>query len=257
MTRRFVAFDLETAKLLGDAPGDLLDHRPLGITCAVAIRSDRPEEPVVWHGRDTTGRPTPKMSRTEAAEIVAQLERWSTEGYAPVTWNGLGFDFPVLGDESGLLERCAQLAERHVDMQFHFFCAAGFRLGLQGAAEGMGLEGKTKGVSGAMAPVMWAEGKHAEVIEYCTQDVRTTLAVVMSAEEKKALTWKTKRGDRKSLALPDGWLSVAAANMLPLPDVSWMKDPPTRAEYFRWFPKRGSEGAPSQQTFGGSDGSWR
>lgn len=257
MTRRFAAFDLETAKLIGDASGDLLAHRPLGITCIVAIRSDRPDEPVVWHGRDAAGKPSPQMSRAEAAEVVAQLERWMAEGYAPVSWNGLGFDFPVLGDESGLLERCARLAEGHVDMLFHFFCVNGFRLGLQSAAEGMGLAGKTKGISGAMAPAMWAEGRHDEVLEYCTQDVRTTLAVAMEAEARQALTWKTKKGDRKQLPLAGGWLTVTEANRLPEPDVSWMKDPPTRGEYFRWFPKRGREGGPTQQSFGGPGGSWR
>jgi hypothetical protein len=236
MSKRFIAFDLETAKQLDDAPGDLLAHRPLGITCAVAIRSDRRESPIVWYGREASGKVTGRLSEREALGVVEELEAFFDEGYALATWNGLGFDFAVLGDESGQLERCARLAERHVDMLFHAFCLAGFRFSLQSAAEGMQLPGKTKGVSGAMAPAMWAAGRYDDVIEYCIQDVVTTLDIAMAAEESRKLSWKTKSGDRKSLPLPAGWLTVAEAKLLPVPDTSWMKTPSTRDEFFRWFP---------------------
>jgi hypothetical protein len=238
MSKRFVAFDLETAKILDDAPGDLLSHRPLGITCAVAIRSDAPGTPIVWHGRDAAGRPNASMSSAEAEALLAQLESFVDDGYSLATWNGLGFDFAVIADESGQLERSARLAERHVDMLFHSFCALGFRFGLQSAAEGMRLAGKTKGMSGAMAPVLWAEGRHDEVIDYCVQDTRTTLEIATMAEETRRLYWRARSGSRRELALPSGWLTVAEANALPLPDTSWMKDPPSREEFFRWFPGR-------------------
>jgi hypothetical protein len=240
MSKRFVAFDLETAKILDNVTGDLLSHRPLGITCAVAIRSDRPDSPIVWHGRDGSGAPTASMASAEAAALLTQLESFIDDGYSLATWNGLGFDFAVLADESGLVERCARLAERHVDMLFHAFCALGFRFGLQSAAEGMRLAGKTKGMSGAMAPLLWAEGRYDEVIKYCIQDTRTTLEIATAAEQSRKLYWKAKSGSRRDLALPSGWLTVGEANALPLPDTSWMRNPPSREEFFRWFPGRTS-----------------
>jgi len=56
--RRFLAFDIETAKLLPAVVDDLLAHRPLGIACAAAAASDLPQ-PLVWHGRDASGHPPP------------------------------------------------------------------------------------------------------------------------------------------------------------------------------------------------------
>lgn len=237
MTRRFVAFDLETAKLLSDSVGDLLAHRPLGVTCAVAIASDAAETPVVFRARDASGGAAPKMSKAEAIEIVERLEAYVESGYTIATWNGIGFDFAVLADESGLVDRCIRLALGHVDMMFHAFCTLGFRFGLQSAAEGMRLAGKTKGISGAMAPKLWAAGRHDEVIDYCVQDVRTTLEIATTAEAVQRLVWKTKGGDRRPMPLPAGWLSVEKAKALPLPDTSWMRSPPSREEFFRWFPR--------------------
>ena len=87
----------------------------------------------------------------------------------------LGFDFDILAEESGMLEECRDLAVSHVDMMFHVFCQLGYGVGLDAAARGMELAGKSKGMSGVLAPVLWAEGRREEVLEYVAQDVRTTL----------------------------------------------------------------------------------
>ena len=86
------------------------------------------------------------------------------------------------------------------------------------------------------APALWAAGRHAEVIEYCIQDTRATLSIAMAADEGRRLWWKSRNGERRSIALPDGWLTATEARALPLPDTSWMKNPPTRQDFFRWFP---------------------
>lgn len=237
--RRFVAFDLETAKVLPDGVGDILAFRPLGITCAVAIASDQPT-PLVWHGRDNRGNPTSQLSKEEAADVAVHLESLVADGYTIVTWNGLGFDFAVLADESGLLDRCVHLADNHVDMLFQAVCSLGHFISLQKATEGMGLPGKTEGVSGAAAPALWAAGRHSEVIDYCIQDVRATLSLATAAEEGRHLSWITGNGARRRMELPRGWLPVSEARTLPLPDTSWMTDPPTRDRFLRWYPPRGS-----------------
>jgi hypothetical protein len=98
MTRRYLAFDIETAK---DVPGDDFNwkaHRPLGISCAAALRCDA-DEPMLWYGKKDDGTPAGQMSRDEAGDLVRALARLASEGYTLLTWNGLGFDFDVLAEE--------------------------------------------------------------------------------------------------------------------------------------------------------------
>jgi len=57
--------------------------------------------------------------REEAATLVRYLEDQVAHGYGVLTWNGLGFDFVVLAEESGMLQECRALALSHVDMMSH------------------------------------------------------------------------------------------------------------------------------------------
>ncbi len=233
--KRFLAFDIETAKIIDDSARDLLAHRPLGIVCAAAAALDL-REPLTWYGHDTMSRPSPRMTRDEASGLVSELIDLAAQGHTLVTWNGLGFDLNILGEESGRVEECARLALDHVDMLFQLLCSAGHLLSLQKAAEGMRLRGKTAGMSGAQAPVMWAEGKHDEVLRYCRRDAEVTMELAYAAQERKALSWVSQKGAVRQLLLPGGWLTVREAAKLPLPDTSWMSDPPTRARYLGWIP---------------------
>ena len=232
--RRFLAFDIETAKVVPDVVDDLLAFRPLGIACAAAVARDR-SEPLVWHGMDDAGQPSDRMTRGEAARLVADLAGFVSEGYTLLTWNGLGFDLNVLAEESGQTDRCAKLAIDHVDMLFHVLCDRGHLVSLAKAAEGMGLPGKTAGISGAAAPAMWAEGRRAEVLDYCVQDVRATLDLAEACERKGRLNWITRKGTVGKMPLRGGWLTVREARALPLPDTSWMSDPPSREHALDWL----------------------
>jgi hypothetical protein len=237
--KRFLAFDIETAKILPENVDDILAHRPLGIACAAASADDLPE-PLVWRGRDESGSPSSRMTREEAARLVADLNGLVSSGYTLLTWNGLGFDLDVLAEESGESKACALLADGHVDMLFHAVCRLGHRISLQKAAEGMHLAGKKAGVSGALAPAMWAAGRHEEVIEYCQQDVRLTLQLAQACERARQLAWVTQRGSLRQMPLRSGWLTVTEAGALPLPDTSWMSDPPSRDRYLRWIRQAGA-----------------
>jgi hypothetical protein len=237
--RRFLAFDIETAKLLPENVDDLLAHRPLGIACAAAIANDLPQ-PLVWLGRDESGRPSGRMTNQEAAQLVADLTGLSSQGYTLLTWNGLGFDLDILAEESGERKACAALAAGHVDMLFHVVCSLGHRISLQKAAEGMRLSGKKAGVSGAAAPAMWAAGRHEEVLEYCKQDACLTLQLAEACERAHQLAWVTQRGSLKQMPLRSDWLTVREAGALPLPDTSWMSDPPSRDRYLRWIRQAGA-----------------
>ena len=232
--RRFLAFDLETAKVLPADAGDLLSHRPLGIACAAALRSDHPE-PLRWHG-SVGGRPAPRMSQDECRVLVADLEALGGGGYTLLTWNGLAFDLDILAEESGLLETCARLALGHVDMMFHVVCAQGFPVSLQKAAEGLGLPGKPDGMSGKDAPVLWAQGRHDDVLRYNLEDVRLALRVLEASETQGEFRWITRRGTTARMPLAGGWRSVLEAMAMPLPDTAWMDRPFERGRFVSWIP---------------------
>ncbi len=234
MTRRYVAFDIETAKVLPEGVSDLLAHRPLGIACAAAVFSDSGAT-MTWHGK-AGGQPSASMSQAEAREMVTDLGRFVRDGYTLLSWNGLSFDWNILAEESGRPDECAELALQHVDMMFHAVCQLGHFVSLAKAAEGLGLPGKTEGMSGQNAPILWAEGRHAQVLEYNVQDARLTLAVAVEAERRRELAWKTRKGTLGRMPIPKGWLNVQEAQGLALPDTSWMADPPRRERFTVWFP---------------------
>ncbi len=231
--RRYLAFDIETAKVLPDDLDDLLAYRPLGIACAAAFALDRGEA-MTWYGNSPSGSPAARMSQAEAGSLVADLTRFASDGYTLVTWNGLAFDFNILAEESGARDECSQLALDHVDMMFHVVCAQGHRLKLQKAAVGMSLTGKLSDITGADAPRMWANGKHEEVMSYNVQDVRVTAELAAAGDRAKALRWMTQRGSPTTMELPQGWISVRKALQLPTPDTSWMTNPPKREALLAW-----------------------
>ena len=233
MKRRLLAFDIETAKLLPEQVPDLLSHRPLGITCA-AVADIEGHREMLWHGRES-GTFAAQMSRAEAQGLVRDLYRFVEEGYTLLTWNGLGFDFNILAEESGLQIECERLALAHVDMMFHVVCSKGFPLALDKVAQGMGLPGKPSGMSGSQAPVLWAGGLQSEVLDYVVGDCRTTVAVAHAAEERGGIEWVTAKGGRATMSLPSGWLTADQAMKLPLPDTSWMRTPLTRESFTDWI----------------------
>ena len=85
------------------------------------------------------------MSQQEAVKLVEYLATQVRHGYTIVTWNGVGFDFDILAEESGMLDECRRLARDHVDMMFHVVCQLGFGVSLDSAARGMGMSGKRDG----------------------------------------------------------------------------------------------------------------
>jgi len=223
----YVGFDLEIAKDIPDGATDWKALRPLGITCAALWGSE-------W-GAVEFWENKPHMSQARCAKLVGRLEWLMNQGHTIVTWNGLGFDFDVLAEESGLHDRCAKLAMGHVDMMFHLFCAKGWPLGIDAAAKGQGIPGKPEGMSGAKAPVMWAEGKYQEVLDYLANDVYMTTGIAEACEKSRALHWTSKSGRPQRLDLSRGWYTVEQAMKLPVKDNSWMGDPWPRSKFTEWM----------------------
>jgi hypothetical protein len=238
MTRKFLAFDIETARI-GDGLTDWRTQRPLGITCAAALASDA-DAVEFWHGKNPDGTTAPKMDREEVRSLLEHLLKAVSNGYTLLTWNGLGFDFDILAEESGNHDACRQLALDHVDMMYHVFCHKGFAVALDKAAQGLRLPGKSSGMSGSDAPRMWAEGCYGEVLDYVRQDVRTAIAIALKCEGDGRFAWLTAKGKVSSLPLSTGWLRVRDAIRLPLPDTSWMENPMPREHFSAWFSRKQS-----------------
>jgi hypothetical protein len=233
MSRRFIAFDLETAKALPERVGNIKAHRPLGISCAALLAVGA--EPQFWHGRGVAGDPATRMSKSESAALVDEMLSLTASGATLVSWNGLGFDFDILAEESGRWDDCRALAKSHVDMMFHVFCELGYPVSLDNACQGMRLKGKSKEVAQHMAPVLWGQGHYDAVLKYLGQDVQATLDLALAAEERKSFAWHSRGGNAKSFPLKQGWLTVEQALKLPPPDVSWMDRPFSRTRFTSWL----------------------
>ena len=166
---KYTAFDIEITKVMPEGVDDWSKFRPLGISCAATMTNEG--EITTWYGKSPDGEYTTEMSVVEIRELVKYLQDQVAAGYTILTWNGVGFDFDILAEESGMVADCKELAMGHIDMMFHVFCLKGYPLGLDKAAKGMGLMGKPAGITGEMAPRMWAAGQYQEVLDYVQQSV--------------------------------------------------------------------------------------
>jgi len=233
MSRKYLAFDIETAKILPEVVGDLLAHRPLGICCVATLSADE-DEPQCLYSVESDGTPSPQMTRAELSTFVDFLIEKTQAGYTIVTHNGLGFDFNILAEESNRWEDCKQLALNHVDMMFHLFCVKGFGVGLNAAAKSLGLS-KPTNVDGSVAPQLWKDGDHHTVLDYVGQDCRLTMEVAVTSEQHHAFRWITRKGSTATFNIPSGWLPVHKAMELPDSDTSWMDKPWPRSKFTQWL----------------------
>jgi hypothetical protein len=235
MPRRYLAFDIETAKEVPGEDFNWRSHRPLGISCAATLASDS-SEARLWHGKTTAGTPAPRMTPDDVAGLVRHLSEMVDAGFTILTWNGLGFDFDILAEESAALACCQEHALGHVDMMFHIVCSLGYPVALEKAAQGMALAGKPTGMTGLQAPKFWSLGRYKEVLDYVAQDVRMALQIAQAAEERRRFEWITRKGTKNTMPLSKGWLTARDALRLPEPDVSWMSNPLKRRDFTAWLP---------------------
>lgn len=225
----YVAFDIETSKLI--PAGGWQAGRPMGITCIALAWLDSKGEvrTISFHGE-----PCQPMTGPEVADVVRKLQASERKGHTIIGWNSLAFDFPILADESGLYDECAMLALRHVDMMFNIFCRLGYPVGLDRVAKGLGLAGKSDGISGKDAPRLWAQGEIDLVLDYAEQDVRTTLEIALLADQRHGLQWSTAAGKPAHVVL-ESWLPCYKAQRLPLPEIGNLKKQISRDEFTEWM----------------------
>ncbi|MGA9533929.1 MAG: ribonuclease H-like domain-containing protein [Anaerolineales bacterium] len=234
---KLAAFDLEIAAQIPDGVDDWSAYEPLGISCAAVALGD--VAPVkFWSG-------VPRMTREDCQQLVWDLIQLEEDGYTLVTWNGCGFDFRVLAQESGMVEECGRLAFGHVDLMLVVTFTKGWYLSLQKALEGAGLSGKLKHVAlsdgsaidemnGAQAPGLWAAGEHEAVLAYLEQDVVQLLALAEQVAARGEIRWTSNKGNLQRVPL-SRLLTVQECFRIPEPDTSWMTDPPTREQFVAWI----------------------
>jgi len=235
---KLASFDIEIAKDLKENIDRWKDFVPLGITCAAVALSDK-EEIKYWSG-------APRLTKEECVELVHDLLTLVKDGYSLLTWNGTGFDFQVLAQESGLFDECGELALNHIDMMLMVTFEKGWYLSLQKALTGARLEGKLKHVTlsdgtkildmeGAKAPRLWAAGEHKAVLEYLKEDVIQPLKLAYNIQSTRSICWMSNNG-KPQVARVGRLKTVLECFELPEPDVSWMKNPPTREQFISWIP---------------------
>jgi hypothetical protein len=252
---KYLSFDIEIVKELPEDE-DWEQYRPLGISCAATIRSED-NYPIRWFtGQDKSVPREGGMSKPELLKLIDYMDEQMSFGFIPLTWNGLKFDFDILAEESGDTVSCRKLALNHVDMMFHFFCLKGYPLSLKAASEGMKLEGKMEGMSGALAPSLWQNNNERlieldredltemtafeqryYVMEYVGQDVIATLRLAEAIDKAGQLNWTSKKGRPNSAGFRNGFLTVSRALKLPRPSTSWMSDPIKRESFYEWVKK--------------------
>jgi hypothetical protein len=227
--RKYLAFDIETAKILPRDTPDILARRPLGICCGAALASDK-RVPQFFCLKDAGGVPSAKMRKDDLSGLVDFLTEQTQNGYTILTHNGLRFDFDVLAEESGRLQDCRRLAVAHVDIMFHVFCCKGFGVSLEAAGKAIGLK-KSDEIKGWQAPQLWKNGEYETVLKYVGQDCRIALEVAEKSERQNSFSWIKRSGEPGDLALPTGWLTVEDAMRLPMPpDPLW-----PRSKFTKWL----------------------
>jgi hypothetical protein len=232
---KLISFDLEISKILPDFSGDLFEHAPLGISCAAVAH----DEVVFWQG-------VPQLSKEECQGLVKDLMEYAASGHIFVTWNGCGFDFRVLAQESGLFEECGELALNHIDMMLLVTFKKGWFLGLDKALQGANISGKVHEVelsngdilremNGGLAPELWAKEEYDAVLTYLRGDVEQTLELAKVVLETQRIRWTSGRGKPQSASVPN-LITVRKCFNIPEPDTSWMSNPPQRKNFVSWIP---------------------
>ena len=240
----FVAFDLEIAKPVPDGP-DILIHRP-GIACAALAREGAERASILFDPSESPGffGPETTMTREGALRILAALDEAVGRGDTLVTWNGAGFDFRLLADETDRHADCARLAMASVDMMFQVLCERGHPLSLDAALKGAALppkmtevtlrSGEAVHISGAEAPQYWQAAEYGAVAAYCAADAERTVELAAACQRSRQLAWVSQKGRLNQIYLRTGWLTVEQCLALPLPDTSWMTNPMRREDVLAW-----------------------
>lgn len=186
----------------------------------------------------------PYVTKETAQRLVRTMMDYKDKGFILTGWNILGFDLPLLGHYSGLLEECGRLALNSVDMMFLVVAHKGFFLSLNKALKGAKIEAKLHSVTlndktefsmdGSKAPLLWRSKEFSAVRQYLRVDVEQPLKLAYHIDKEKVIKWVSDSGKNNTCFTE--MLTVKEALRLPPPNTSWQTNPKLRSEYYSWIP---------------------
>ena len=153
--KNIIVFDLEIKNLIGQCGVTWGTHDKMGLSCAVAYRFIE-DDYLVFDDHNVQ----------ELGDILRSAD-------LVVGYNHLNFDYKVLAKACGISGLGKDT--RDFDLLAEIWKAAGKRIknsGLGKVCEST--LGTNKSGDGAMAPILYQQGKYAELVSYCIQDVKLT-----------------------------------------------------------------------------------
>ena len=187
---KVISLDIETANLDMEAEGLSFDDPKGWKTACVCIHDSVNNYTNTYVHPDMMDKVRlhyglGRYSRLFPFDIMGyHLRHWRDEGYLLLTHNGLGFDLPIISKtmKKGGVGQIASLLAKWPKEQMMDTCAVltratGHRYRLNHLIHGMLGEDESKLMDAANAPKEWAKGNYEDVIRYCIDDTRKTLAV--------------------------------------------------------------------------------
>jgi hypothetical protein len=229
------SFDIEIYKEI-DKDHSVESILPVGITCA-AIKLEGVKKILFYFG-------FPYMNKQQCINMLNDLIQIN-KFYTFLTWAGTGFDFKVLAYETEDFDRCGFLALNHIDMMLEIVFRKGWFVALDSALKGMNIKSKLHKIildngnkskmSGKQAPNFWKQGEYSAVLHYLKYDVIRPLQLAKKIQQIQALQWLSKKGKPQNISI-EYLRIVKDLFTIPIPDTSWMTDPPKRSQFIDWIP---------------------
>ena len=198
MDLRIISLDIETANLDMEAEGLSFDDPKGWRTSCVCLHDSLRDETYTYVHPDILE----KISNEEGSffnysrlydfkYLAFHLRSKRDEGYVLLTHNGNKFDLPIISKtvKDGGVGGCASLLKKWPKTQRMDTCAVlmkatGERYRLTHLIHGLLGEEESKLMDAANAPKEWAKENYQDVINYCIDDTRKTLAVYLKAGDE-------------------------------------------------------------------------
>ncbi len=192
--KNIIVLDLETLHSADGVPSGWTNKPALGLS--IGCYWDYSDQRIHWFDRES-------LEATVRLLVARQP--------LMVSFNGIGFDFPLM---RGILRQEVELTMGMCD-QFKILAADSYDIllevwkadpagrrkrglnSLDAISQASGLGAKQS--HGAQAPKDWKDGKVADVLNYCQDDVYKTKALFELAVDGKPIT----RGNGEEMLLPD------------------------------------------------------
>lgn len=196
---------------------------------AAALYAPEWGEPLTWCGTSPEGEIADVMSQPEAALLSRQLLALQEhQGYTIVTRQGL-LDLKLLAQASNQWKEGRAIARQHVDLAFHVLRKTGQDLEAGNAARNLDL---TPPACRNPACRQWPEGDREAGLEYCRQETMNIYDLAQAGEKAGSLRWTGPDGQQRAMTLRAGWLTVAQALKLPMPETGETGE---RSQYTQWL----------------------